>query len=450
MKTFLRILAALAVIGLVALALFVFWPLDRTAPERLALADGTMALPDVETDAYPRLAAVAADCGACHSADDGERYAGGRAFPTPMGTIYSTNITPDPETGIGTYTLADFRAALVDGIRDDGAHLYPAMPYTNYRKLTERDVEAIYAYFMNEVEPVRHIPPDNEMTFPFNLRFGIRAWKWLSLPEPGFVAPDDPVLARGAYLVEGPEHCGACHTPRSVFYVQQGYTAADPAFLSGGELNGWPAPSLRAADGAPARWSAAALKAYLQTGRNVSSATAGEMTNVIEHSLQYLPESDIDAIVAYLRAIAPNGGGSEDEPALTGSRAVALWDAAAAGGTTALLASADPAALDIGGRLYLDNCSACHMIDGKGGDLMFPELDGNSIVQADQPGGLLNVILHGETLPSTRLAPMQLDMPGFANRLNDAEIAALATFLRTAWSNTAPPVAPEDVADMRN
>lgn len=452
MQLFLRILAALVILGLFAVAVLVFWPLNLTEPDEIALADSAMAWPDVEEANYPHLAVIAADCAACHTAEDGERFAGGRGFPTPMGTVYSSNITPDEETGIGGYTLDEFRAALVDGVREDGAHLYPAMPYTSYRKLAERDVEALYDYMMNEVEPVRAGPHDNEMIFPFNLRFGIRAWKWFSMPDPGFEAGDDPILARGAYLIEGPEHCGACHSPRNLLFIQEGRDASDPEFLSGGELNGWPVPSLRGEDGAPARWSESELVAYLRTGRNRESGVGGEMKEVVAHSLQKLPDSDLNAIVTFLRKLAPNGGGAP-EPGMVeddGIRATALWDAEDANDTVALLTSADPDALDIGARLYLDNCSGCHFSDGRGSEGVVPHLDGNAIVNADSPVAVIKTILNGAALPSTRQAPYAIEMPGFGDRLSDAEVAELASFVRGAWSNDAPEVAADAIDAQRD
>ncbi|WP_313136637.1 c-type cytochrome [Paracoccus jeotgali] len=448
MVTFLRILGLLVILAVVAVIGLIFWPLNTTEADRITLAPEVMAWPDVPAEDYPRLATIAADCSACHTADDGEPFAGGRAFPTPMGVIYAANITPDPETGIGDYSLDQFRAALVDGIRADGAHLYPAMPYASFRKLAERDVEAIYRYLMDDVQPVNAPEREAQMTFPFNMRFGVRAWKWLALPTPGFQPPDDPVLARGAYLVEGPEHCGACHTERNIFYIEKGYSAADADYLMGGDLNGWPAPALRGPDGAPARWSAENLRAYLQDGRNDHNATAGEMTLVTEHSLQHLPDSDINAIVSYLRHLAPNGGGEEPAP-LPDTTAERMWNAAAEGETAALLSSADPSALDLGARLYLDNCSACHLIDGKGAPRVIPELDANPVVTSDATEGLLQMILHGDTMPSTAGAPLKLAMPGFADRLNDEEIAALASFVRTAWSNAASPITAEAVSESR-
>lgn len=448
MRTFLRIISGLIVLAVIVVLAVIFWPLRHTTPDQLALDDESMAWPDVPAEDYPRIAMIAADCSACHTAPDGEPFAGGRAFPSPMGTIYSANITPDPETGIGDYTLDQFRAAIVDGIRADGAHLYPAMPYASFRKLAERDVEAIYAYLTKEVEPVRAEVQAAEMHFPFNLRFGVRAWKWLAMPAPGFEADEDPVLARGAYLVEGPEHCGACHTERNLLFAEKGYSAKDADFLMGGALNDWPAPALRGENGAPARWSADNLRDYLRDGRNDHNATAGEMTLVIVHSLQHLPDSDMDAMVAYLRALAPNGGGGEPAPR-PDTDAERLWDAVENGGTTALLAAADPDELDLGARVYLDNCSSCHLEDGKGAPRVFPELDGNPVITSDAVQGLLQMILHGDEMPSTETAPMRLAMPGFAERLDDEEIAALATFVRNAWSNEGSSISAADVADAR-
>lgn len=437
MNTILRGLSSLVLLVLIALGLFIYWPANLSSPDDFTVTDDVMAWPAVDEADYPQMVANAADCMVCHTAEGGDDFAGGRTFLTPMGVIYSSNITPDPETGIGNYSLDDFRAALIDGIRKDGKYLYPAMPYNNYRFLVERDIQALYTYFTRQVEPIKATNRASEMKFPFNMRFGIRAWNWLAMPHAGFKGPGDPVLARGAYLVEGPSHCGSCHSPRDDFYMQTGYTSADESFLTGGKLNGWEVPPLRGADSAPAHWSAKELRAYLETGRNSFSASAGEMSGAIEHSLQYMPSSDLDAIVAYLRGLAPNGGGSAEGLTPSKGRGPQLWTASKNGGTAELLASADPSRLDLGARLYLDNCSACHLTDGKGGNGTFPELDGNLIVTSDQTGGLLDIILYGAKLPSTRKAPLRLQMPGFGDRLSDEEVAILANFLRSGWSNKA-------------
>jgi mono/diheme cytochrome c family protein len=311
------------------------------------------------------------------------------------------------------------------------------MPSANYRKLTEADVDALYAYFMDAVAPVAEPSEQTDLAFPFNQRWGIRAWKWLAYGDAGFTpAFDDPLLDRGAYLVEGPGHCGACHTPRNAVFVQKAYSAADPDFLTGGTIAGWSVPTLRGPESAPQKWSEADMVAYLRDGRNSHSAVVGEMHLVIEESLQYLTDDDLHAIAAYLHRIGDDGG--SDTPAADMPQT----------NTAAMLTMAEPG-MALGPRLYLDNCNACHFVDGKGADGVFPELDGNSVVTAALPHGLIDMILHGAALPSTEARPAPLRMPGFDYRLSDDEVATLATFLRGAWSNTAPAVTAAEVADVR-
>jgi len=434
MYTFLRILAALALVGVLALVAFIFWPVQTTSPRTDLPADYQV------PEGAGEYAMQLSDCAACHTAEDGERFAGGRAIKSPMGVIYSSNITPDPETGIGEMTLDQFRAAVYDGIGKEGEHLYPAMPYANYRKLSEIDVRALHGYFMDEVPPVSNAVPAPDMGFPFDQRWGIRAWKWVALGEAGFTPRyDDEQLDRGAYLVEGPGHCGACHSPRNAFFAEAGYTATDDRFLTGGEIGGWHAPDLREPNSAPQKWAAEQLAHWLRTGRNNHAGVSGEMLLVVGESLQFLNDEDVAAMVAYLRHIGRDGP-APDTPAPRPETS---------GETEALLASADPG-MELGARLYLDNCNACHFVDGLGADEVFPELDGNSLVNAPGGTGLIHIILHGAELPSTEIRPMRLRMPGFGNRLSDDEVATLANFVRSGWSNTADAVDADMVAEVRS
>ena len=442
MKTFLRIVIVLVILGFVGLALFILVPVQRTGPQQ-ALAPGWE---PAEGEGY--YAMRLADCAACHTAEDGEQFAGGRPIESPVGTIYSSNITPDPDTGIGGYTLDEFRAALYDGIRQDGAHLYPAMPYDNYRLISETDVRALYQYFTEEVEAVHNVVPENDLPFPFNQRWGLRAWNWVGLPDAGFTPMfEDDVLNRGAYIVEGPGHCGACHTPRNVIFGQDGFTARDARFLTGGEIDGWTAPDLRGPDSPPQRWEPEQLARILATGRNVHASIVGEMKLVVEDSLQHLTPDDMAAVVAYLRHIGREGAAGDPAPVAEDPDATKL-ETFVESETSVLLTSADPQ-MSLGARLYLDNCNACHFVDGRGANEVFPELDGNHLVNAELPTGLIHMIMYGDTLPSTEERPMRLQMPGFAHRLSDEEVAELATFVRSAWSNSAGAVSAEDVADMR-
>ena len=441
MKTFLRIILALVVIGIVALAAIIFVPPVLTKPDSTVASDWKPAAGQAQ------YAAQMADCQSCHTADGGKPFAGGRAIESPMGTIWSSNITPDPETGIGDWTYDQFHAALVDGIAPGGVHLYPAMPYENYRHMTEEDIRAVWDYIQNDVAAVDNKVKPTQLDFPFNQRWGIRLWNWVALGKPGF-RPDDKAsesdqLARGAYLVQALGHCAACHSPRNEIMAQDGSNADNPAFLTGGEIGGWSAPDLRTASAHLQTWSDEALKDYLISGRNAHSAVVGEMQLVVAGSLQYMKDEDADAMVAYLRAISdvtPKPQPASDE------RTTDRLDAADDPTTAKLKAAAD---LSDGERLYLDNCSACHMPDGKGAPGVFPALADNSLVTAGTTKGLTEVILHGAAMPSTEKRPERLAMPAFGDRLSNAEVATLATFVRSAWGNSAPAVSEDDVTSVR-
>ncbi len=454
MVTLLRIIGWLALLAVVAVALILFLPVQRTPPQTLAAT--TTAAPKTAPSGEPdALYAVRlADCAACHTAEGGQPFAGGRPIESPFGKIYATNITPDPETGIGGITLDQFRAALVDGIGKRGENLYPAMPYDNYRTLSEADVVALYHYFTQVLAPVHNPVPATDLAFPFDQRWGIRVWKWAGVPKAGFTPRfNDPVLDRGAYIVEGPAHCGACHSPRNAVFAQDGFTSEDSNFLTGGEIGGWTAPDLRTEASAIAGWSDDDLNLFLASGRNAHAGVGGEMTLVIEHSLQYLTDDDRGAVVAYLRAIAPKTVTPPPSPApgapaaVPVARAYVLADEPATP-TQRLLASADPS-MPLGARLFLDNCAACHFVDGKGADGVFPALDGNATVTAPNDTGLVSAILNGAALPSTGVRPAAIGMPGFADRLSDKEVADIATFVRGAWHNDAGPVTAEDVQELR-
>ncbi len=432
MRMFVRLVAALVVLGCLSLAAVVWLPPVRTKPTMTPPATFTAAPADGER------VAIAADCSACHTAPGGRPFAGGRAIESPLGTIYSSNITPDETVGIGRYSLDDFRAVLIDGVRKDGRRLYPAMPYANYRKMSEEDVQSLYAYIMKQVPPVATKPPVTQLAFPFDQRWGIRMWAWAALPNPAFVPQfGDARLDRGAYLVEVLGHCGACHTPRNALFAEKGYDARSDAFLAGGMLGAWPTADLRARNGATQRWSVDELSDLLASGRNSTKSIGGEMALVVEHSLQHLPKADLDAIVAYLKRI------KQDRDGIAG-RGVRREPAA----TAAALTEASPR-LELGARLYLDNCNACHFVDGRGAAGVFPQLDRNDLVTAAAPDGLVAVILAGTSTPSTAKRPARLTMPDFGWRLTDAEVAALATFVRRSWSNDADLVSPERVAVVR-
>ncbi|MGJ0480600.1 c-type cytochrome [Pantoea agglomerans] len=372
------------------------------------------------------------DCMACHSLPGKPAYSGGLAIESNLGTIFSTNITPDKQHGIGNYSEQQFSDAVRKGVLPDGSHLYPAMPYPDYAKISDADIHALYVYFMKGVQPSAEQPPETDLSFPFSQRWGMRFWNWAFASDKPFqpMGGASAEVNRGAYIVESLGHCGSCHTPRGLGMNEKALDSGDDKFLAGGSLNNWDVPSLR---GVP-HWSEQEVVDYLQTGRNDKAAVGGEMTSVVEHSTSYMTDADLKAIAAYLKFLGGN-------PPLQ------AFSVQAQQATEAKLTAAKN--LSEGERLYLDNCGACHFVTGKGAPGIFPELDGATLVNANDPTGLIHTILAGAQQPSTAKAPSKLAMPGFAQRLNDDEVAQLATFIRQGWSNTAPAVSKDQVAEVR-
>lgn len=404
-------------------------------------AIGAAPLAEAAPNADPALAergayvAKLGDCVACHTGPSNQPFAGGRAVPSPFGDIYSSNITSDPKYGIGDYSLDEFSRAVREGIRKDGARLYPAMPYPSYANISDDDIKALYSFFLTRVAAVPNDVPKTKLLWPFSMRWGVGLWDWAFGPSgvsPNAAATD--AVARGKYLVEGLGHCGSCHTPRGFAFQEKAYHGDDPLFLAGGEIDNWPTPSLRAGGGGPGlpSWTQEEIAQFLATGRNAHGAVTGEMKLVIEHSTSLLTDEDNLAIAAYLKSL----------PASRAPRATPASDA------TKRLASAK-VGVDSGERLFLDNCSACHFVDGKGAPPAFPPLANNTLVNADDPAGMIHVILAGSRLPSTPYAPSDLAMPNFDWRLTDDEVANLATFVRSSWGNQAPAVKPDQVAKVR-
>lgn len=388
--------------------------------------------------------ARAGDCIACHTAAHGTPFAGGLPIVSPLGTIYSTNITPDNDHGIGHYTEAQFGAALREGKRADGANLYPAMPYPSYTKLTDRDVHDLYLYFMKGVAPSATQPPVTQLSFPFNLRIALSVWNWV-FTQPGVFQPDPNAsveVNRGAYLVQGLGHCGSCHTARGIGMQEEaldGVGRNGDDYLKGANLNAWWAPQLRAGAGnagGVASWTPDEIVDYLRTGRNAHTSVNGEMQSVVEHSLSHLSDADLNAMAAYLKTLPVNAS-TMTPPVDEHARQSTQHTLTAATGLT------------LGQRLYLDNCAGCHTVTGNGAPRVFPATAGNSLINAKNPTGLITTILRGAVTPSTPLSPEHLPMPGFAYRLSDDEVAQLATFVRAGWGNRGDAVSAKEVADVR-
>ncbi len=383
--------------------------------------------------------ARAGDCVACHTAAAGKPFAGGLKFDTPIGGIYSTNITPDPETGIGKWTLQDFDRAVRAGVRQNGDTLYPAMPFPSYARLSDDDVKALYAYFMQGVAPVRQENRAVDIVWPLSMRWPLAIWRKVFAPTPAAFDPKpypNSVIARGAYLVQGLGHCGACHTPRAATMQERALGDADgPDFLAGGAaIDGWVPSSLRgeARTGLGA-WSEADIVQFLKTGRNLRTAAFGGMTDVVVHSMQYMSDADLSAIARYLKTLPPRVEG--ETPYAYDDTVASRLRAGDAGKT--------------GAAVYRDNCMACHRSDGRGYMRVFPALGGNPVVQGADPTSLIHVVLEGAALTGTQTAPSTFTMPPFGWRLSDQEVADVANFVRTSWGNTGAPVTAAQVAKLR-
>ncbi|MFG1344224.1 molybdopterin cofactor-binding domain-containing protein [Xanthobacter autotrophicus DSM 431] len=371
----------------------------------------------VEMIARGRQLAALGDCAVCHTVPGGMANAGGRAMETPFGTVYSTNLTPDPETGIGRWSYAAFERAMREGISRDGRHLYPAFPYTAFTRASDTDLQALYAYLMSQTA-VPAATPEAKMAFPLNFRPLLAGWNALFL-RTGQLAPEparSPQWNRGAYLVEGLGHCGACHTPRNLLGAEKDGAAK----LAGAMVDGWEAPALTALSAAPIPWTEEELYAYLRTGFSRFHGTAAGPMAPVVRELSTLPDADIRAMAVYLVSFAGPG----------------LADPAARAAELEAKASASLRPLDsLGGRLYEGACAACH---AESGPTMFgvrPALSLNSNVHAARPDNLIRVILEGIPEPAARDLG---DMPAFRDSLDDTQVAALVRYIRAKFAPDAP------------
>jgi mono/diheme cytochrome c family protein len=368
---------------------------------------------------------VAGDCAACHTLPGSDHaFAGGRPIETPFGTLLAPNITPDPTTGIGAWTDDEFVNALTKGTGRHGTRLYPAMPYTYYTKLTRDDALAIRAY-LNTVPAVHNLVQSNQLPFPFDMRWTLAAWDKLFF-TPGTFQPNPNKSAewnRGAYLAEGPGHCGLCHTPKN-------FLGADDTSqrLQGYDLQGWFAPNItNDSRRGLGDWSVDDIVAYLKTGHNRTSAATGPMSETLNLSTSQMSDDDLKAIAVYLK----------DQS--TGRNA----------NNTASADPPDQAVMKSGAQIYADECSGCHAPNGKGTPALFPSLNGSTVVQQTDPTTLLHVVLRGALSVGTKQAPTAPAMPEFGWILNNEEIAAVVTYIRNAWGNSAPPVTASDVEKTR-
>ncbi|MCC8402672.1 cytochrome c [Paraburkholderia sp. MMS20-SJTN17] len=397
------------------------------------------AINDVNLIARGEYLAKAGDCSACHDAADHTPLGGGMPVNSPFGPIYASNLTPDPTFGIGQYTLKQFSDALRLGKRRDGKRLYPAMPYASFANISDDDVTALYAYLMHGVRPAAKRAPETHLPFPFNQRWVMLFWTYAFgnreqfTPEPKHTARWN----RGAYLVQGLGHCGACHTPRGPAYNELGYSEKSPWYLTSGVIDHWLAPNLTGDPGSGlGRWSAQDIVAFLRTGHGSGAIAFGAMAPVVGDSTQYMTESDLQAIAAYLKSLPPREAyGSFDN------------DAHARVQTLRSLETGEVERPGAG--IYLSFCARCHQPDGRGQPGKVAALAGNPLVMAEDPTSVMRIVIEGSKSPPTETGPEPKKMPGFHGQLTSSEIAQVVSFVRNAWGNHAAPVSDREVERLR-
>jgi mono/diheme cytochrome c family protein len=377
--------------------------------------------PSEETIARGKALVEAGDCAGCHTADPAKPFAGGKRIDTPFGGIFAPNLTPDRDTGIGGWSDADFTRALRFGIAPDGSRYYPAFPYPYFTRMTKDDMLAIRA-FLGTLGPVanRNKPP--ELRWPLNYRVVMRVWNYLFF-KPGLFEPDQSRSAewnRGGYLVTGLGHCGACHTPKNAF----GADKREAAF-AGSLVDGWLAPRLDGAVRSGLKsWSVEDIAEYLSSGRNAKSHADGPMAEVVVGSTSKMSDADVRAMAVYLKSLPPG----PPEPKVT---------------------PPSEAEMKAGQAIYAHACIACHEADGSSAPRIYPPLPGNALLQSDNPASTLRIILDGAQTVTTPRAPNTGSMPAYAKDLSDAQIAAVANYIRNSWGNAAPLVTAADVKKAR-
>jgi mono/diheme cytochrome c family protein len=422
-------------IAMIVVTSCVWWLVPTASPPRVEDAPLAAAIAAIDPVAAAdpvargRYLATAGDCIGCHQARGGEPFAGGLAVPTRFGRIYTSNITPDRETGIGTWTSDDFWRALHDGRGRHGEYLYPAFPYPNYTRITRPDADAIFAYLMS-LPPVRRDNTPHELRFPYNLRPLLFFWRLLYFEE-GVYAPDpshDATWNRGAYLAGGLGHCVACHSPRNAL---GGTPRADE--LSGGliAVQDWYAPSLTSdREAGLGDWRVDEVVRFLKDGVTERFAVFGPMAEVVHDSTQHLTEPDLRAMAIYLKSLPAK---SSDDAAPMETTAAMRVDL-----------------MERGARVYGERCVGCHRSSGLGVPRAYPALAHNPGVIMNSTINAVRAVLNGGLPPGTGNDPRPFGMPPFAQQLSDEDIASVLTYVRNSWGNHAPAVAPAEVQRYRS
>jgi mono/diheme cytochrome c family protein len=395
----------------------------------LSIATAQQPSPDPAVLAKGEYLARAGDCIACHTAREGKTFAGGLPMKTPFGTLYTSNITPDPQTGIGTWTSDQFYKMMHNGRFPDGGLVYPAMPFASYTKVTREDSDAIYAY-LRSIPPVKQTNRPHDLRFPFDNRSLILGWRTLFFNE-GEYKPDPTKSAdwnRGAYLVEGLGHCGMCHTAINAL----GGSSDSQAFEGGLiPMQNWYAPSLTSnKEAGLGDWTIQEITDYLRTGVSSRGAVYGPMAEVVYNSLQYLNDDDIRAMAVYLKGLAQGTSPERPAPSLPSAESSLL--------------------LSLGKPIYDRECASCHGAVGLGMPPHYPPLAGNQSIQMTSAVNAIRMVLNGGYPPGTAGNPMPYGMPPFAHRLSDDEVAAVVTYIRTSWGNRGEPVSARQANELRS
>lgn len=420
-----RRLAAFAA-GVAALVGAIAW-LNLWDEAPLPAGDAPLAASRVTKELADRGAYLsrAGNCVGCHTAPGGEAYAGGLAVETPFGSVFTPNLTPDDRTGLGRWTAAEFWRAMHHGRSKDGRLLYPAFPYPSFTRVTREDSDAIYA-FLRTLPPVERANRPHELPFPYDTQIALAVWRALFFKPESFVpdAAQDASWNRGRYLVQGLGHCAACHSGRNIL----GATGLNAEFAGGLMPDGaWYAPSLAWPKEAGVQgWAVDEVVRLLKDGVSTHASVAGPMAEVVHSSTQYLSREDLSAMARFLAAL-PAKGGEKGKP----------------------FEQAPAEQLARGGQVYEKHCAACHGGDGRGVAGIYPALAGNRAVLLASANNLVQVVRHGGFAPSTPGNPRPFGMPPFAQSLNNADTAAVVTFIRQSWGNTAAPVSPLDVLQVK-
>jgi mono/diheme cytochrome c family protein len=376
----------------------------------------------IERGAY---LARAGNCAACHTERGGLAYAGGRGIDTPFGTVYSGNLTPDAKTGIGTWSSSEFWRAMHNGRAKDGRLLYPAFPYPNYTQVTREDSDAIFAFLRTQA-PVKRANRPHDLRFPYGTQPALAVWRALFFKPDPFEARHDKTAEwnRGAYLVRGLGHCIACHSERNALGATSGSLE-----LAGGliPVQNWYAPSLASStEAGVAGWDVQHIVDLLATGTSAQGSAIGPMAEVVYRSTQHLAEDDLRAMAVFLRELP-----QEELPQETAD-AVPMH-------------APDPSVMKRGAKIYEDQCAKCHGDQGQGAPRSYPPLNGSRKVLMASSVNLVQVVVNGGFPATTAGNPRPFGMPPFGQSLDNAEVAAVITYVRNAWGNQASPVSELDV-----